>query len=487
MKILLISPPLHSSDRYGKDLGKVGPTTEPLGLAYLAGALLKSNYQVDLVDCAAIHYGLEDIKKIILNNNYDVVGITILTPSYATVKKVIQLIKKLNKNIKIIVGGVHLTIRPIETLKETKEIDVGVIGEGEKTIVDVMDALQNKKSLNKIKGIVFRNKNKIVVTKPRELEDNIDNLSMPARSLLPMHLYKPAPTYYRKLPSYTMLTSRGCPFRCIYCSKISGRVYRYHSIDRIIEEMKILIKKYKAKEIIFRDDTFTIKRDFVYRLCNKIIEEKLNKKIRWTCMTRVNLVDYNLLKLMKKAGCWSIHYGIESGSQRLIDLIKKDITLEQAKDAIKWTKSAGIETKAFFMIGLPTETKEESLQTINFAKQLNPHMIQLTITVPYPGTGLYELAKNNGTLKSLNWEDYHTWAGWTSRDLVYIPKGRNQEELKELQKKAMREFYFRPKVIIRLILSIRSLVMLKDYINGALALIKSKFNKKEMKNEYSIN
>jgi len=471
MKILLLTPPLLTSDRYGKDLGKVGPTTEPLGLAYLASSLLEADHEVKIVDCAAMKYTLEHIKKLILKEKFDVVGISILTPSYLISKKTIEAIKSIDRNIKIIVGGVHVTIRPKETLEETQEIDVGIIGEGERTIVEVVNALEHNISLSKIKGIVYRNK-KIIITKPRELEKNIDNLPIPARSLLPMKKYKPAPTYYRHLPSYVMLTSRGCPFRCVYCSKIGGKNYRHHSVNRIIKEMKILIYKYKAKEIIFRDDTFTIERDFIIKLCKRIIQEKL--KIKWTCMTRVNLVDYALLKLMKKAGCWSIHYGIESGSQRLIDLIKKDITLEQAIKAVKYTRAAGIETKAFFMLGLPTETQKESIQTIKFAKKLDPDMIQVTITVPYPGTELYNLASKDGTLKSLNWEDYQTWAGWTSKDLVYIPANRSQNELKYLQKLAMRKFYFRPKIMLRLLFNIRSMPMLKEYINGGLALVKSK-------------
>jgi len=181
---------------------------------------------------------------------------------------------------------------------------------------------------------------------------------------------------------------------------------------------------------------------------------------------------------MKKAGCWSIHYGIESGSQRLLDLIQKDVTIKQIKDALVLTKKAGIEIKAFFMIGLPTETRMESLQTLKFMKEVNPDWVQVTITVPYPGTKLYEMAKKSGTLKSLKWDDYQTWAGWSDKDLVYVPKGRSANELKELQKRAMREFYFRPKFILRQITHLTSWSLFKTYLVGAYALFKSYFNKK---------
>ena len=384
------------------------------------------------------------------------------------------MIRETIPNTKIVVGGPHPTIFPKQTMEEVPEIDFVGIGEGERIIVELLDAIENKRPISGVKGILYRKNNNIIMNEFREPIKDIDALPLPDRNLLNMKKYKPAPTYYKKLPSYIMLTSRGCPFNCTYCSKIFGRLYRYHSVDRIIKEMKILIYKYGAREIIFRDDTFTINKDHVRNLCNEIIKQELNEKIKWTCMTRVHLVDRDLLLLMKKAGCWSIHYGIESGNQRLLNLIRKGITLEQCRNAIKWTKEFGIETKTFFMIGLPTETKEESMKTLKFTKELDPDWIQVTITVPYPGTELYETAKKDGTLKSFKWEDYQTWAGWSDKDLVYTPEERNAEELKKLQKKAMRDFYFRPKFIIKQIKNLRS-DNINMYLSGSYALFKSRF------------
>ncbi|MFH1593036.1 MAG: radical SAM protein [Candidatus Woesearchaeota archaeon] len=477
MKVLLISPALTVSDRYGKDLGKVGPTTEPLGLAYLAGSLKQKGHEVKILDAAVLKYSLEDIKKFVSNNKFDLIGIGVLTPMYKIAKDTIKTVKGVTDTL-LVVGGAHITIMPKATLEDIPEIDIGVVGEGEETILELVEYLEGEKKLENIKGIVFRKENEIVENELREFMKNLDDAPLPAREELPMEKYTPAPTYYKKLPSYVMLISRGCPYRCVYCSKIAGRMYRHHSIDRLMKEVEILMNEYSAKEIIFRDDTFTINRDHVVKLCNQIIEKGYNKRIKWTCMTRVNLVDFELLKLMKKAGCWSIHYGIESGNQRLLNLIKKDITLAQAKTAIKWTRKAGIETKAFFMLGLPTETREESLQTLKFTKDLNPDWIQVTITVPYPGTELYDLAKKDGTLKSLKWEEYQTWAGWSNKELVYVPGERNAAELKELQKKAMRQFYLRPKTILRMIYQLRSLSMAGKYFAGGMALIKSGLKKR---------
>jgi radical SAM superfamily enzyme YgiQ (UPF0313 family) len=250
---------------------------------------------------------------------------------------------------------------------------------------------------------------------------------------------------------------------------------RYHSVKRIIEEMEELIDKYGAKEIIFRDDTFTVNKKLIADLCNEMLRRGINKKISWMCMTRVNLVDEKLLRLMKKAGCWSIHFGVESGTQRLLDLIQKGITIAQIRTAFRLTRKVGIQTKAFFMLGLPTETVEESLATIRFAREIDPDGVQFTITVPYPGTKLYELAKNDGTLKSFKWEDYQTWAGWTNKHLVYLANNRNEEELKALQKKALIDFYLRPTIIFRLLKNnLRSFSAFQKMLYGGFTLLKNK-------------
>jgi len=477
MKITLIQPCLSTSDRYGKALGKVGPTTEPLGLAYLAGYLKKyRNDSVEIIDAVALDYSSEDLIAHIDRSKPDIVGVSISTPMYLRAKETIRILREnFGNNIKIIVGGPHVTIFPKQTLEENKDIDLALYGEAEASLMELLNALENETEFSNVKGLVYRSGDEVIVNPPMPYFENIDEIPLPARDLLQMDKYKPAPTYHRRLPCYIILTVRGCPYRCSYCSKTFGKVVRLHSIPRVIEEMKVLIDEYHTKEIIFRDDTFTVKKKHTEELCNEIIRQGLHKKIKWSCTTRVNLVTLPLLKLMKKAGCWSIHYGVESSSQRLLDLIKKDITIEQIKNAMKWTKQVGIETKAYFMVGLPTETKEETLQTIKFTKELDPDWIQVTITVPYPGTELFEIAKSDGTLKSFKWENYQTWASWADTELVYIPSGRNEKELKALQKRAMREFYVRPKFILKQLLYIRSFHRLRTFINGAYALFLSKF------------
>lgn len=471
MKVLLIAPFLSSKDTGWARLGKIGPKSEPLNLAYLGAALKQHNYQVKILDCEALQYTQTEVEQYLGENSYDVIGVTMLTPTYPQALEVIKTVKRVASQSVLIVGGAHPTILPKETMEHNPEIDYAVIGEGEITIIELLEGIEHKRPLPGIKGIAYRNnENEVVITPPREFISDLDMVPIPDRSLLPMEIYRPSISYYEKLPAYIILTARGCPYRCTYCSKIFGNHYRHHSVDRIVKEMKILIEQYGAKEILFRDDTFTIDKKFINQLCRRIIEEDLHRKIRWSCMTRVNLIQQDLLKTMKKAGCWGIHYGVESGSQRLLDIIRKGITLDQVRDAFRWTKEAKIKSRAFFMLGLPTETPAESEQTIQFAKELDAHWTQFTITTPYPGTELYYIAKEHGELKSIDWKRYYTWAGFTNQDLVYVTSGRTSDELKNTQKRALKEFYFRPKVILRHLFSSNFIHMFKKYLFGALAL-----------------
>lgn len=471
MNILLINPPYSLQERYGKNLAKFGPTTEPLGLAYVAASLEKAGYGVSLLDAAAENLDQEAISQRLKQSSFDLVGITMLTPMYKCSIETVRTVRSAAPQAKIVVGGVHPSILPVETLKDNPQIDIAVVGEGEITAVELARAIEAKTDLKGIPGVCFRDGANIVLNASRPLLKDIDMIPMPSRHLLPMDLYKMTASRSRKKRCYTIIIARGCPFRCTYCSHPFGRAFRHHSVERIIEELKELVNIYGAQEINFEADTLTIDKDFLSALCRRLIQEGYAEKIKWTCESRVDTVDKEMLLLMRKAGCWEISYGVESGSQRLLDLIKKDCTLEQVEKVFKITREAGISIRAFFMLGLPTETRKESLETINFAKKLDAAWSQFTVTVPYPGTELFELAKKDNTLKSYNWEDYRTWAGWTESDAVFVPAGRSAAELKELQKQALREFYLRPGTILKFLKKIDSWSSLKKYIDGAWFLL----------------
>ncbi|MDD5032966.1 MAG: radical SAM protein [Candidatus Pacebacteria bacterium] len=474
LKTLLINPPLSLEDRYGKQLKHFGALSEPMGLAYIAASLQSYKYPVKILDCPAMGITLEQLAEHIKECDFDIVGITMLTPMYSKVKKTAETIKKIRPKTKIIVGGAHATALPEETLKDIPEIDFACVGEGEKTILDFVRFLEGEKNVEEVDGLFYRKDGIISRNKPREFEANIDNFPPPSRDLLPIEKYKLTASRVMKGSfAPTLIVARGCPFNCLYCSHPFGRTYRRHSVQRVIEEMESLMEKYDIREFNIEADSLAVDRNFVLSLCEEMIKKGISKKIRWTCENRMDLIDEELLKKMKEAGCWQISYGVESGVQRLLNLINKGETLEQMEKAFRLTKKIGITIRGFFMLGLPTETREESMKTIKFAKKIDPLWAQFTITIPYPGTPLFEMLKKEGKIKSFNWDNYNTWGGWAEKTLPFVAEGRTEKELKLLQKKALISFYMRPKVFFRFIKTINSLESFKKYSRGFFTLLKT--------------
>lgn len=453
MKVLLINPPYSNEQRYGKDMARFGPCNEPLGLAYLAGALEKAGHEVKIWDgMINPHPPWGRL------GSAQLIGITMLTPTYTIAHKLIKTIRKYRFTAPIVVGGPHPTILPRETLRDIPEIDYIIVGEGEQRLLElVKDLPDNKFPWRILAG--------------RSLQ-HLDTLPLPARHLLPMHLYKMTRSRRQSDHAYTVIVARGCPYRCAFCCRIHGRKVRYHSVERVIEEINILVEEYSASEINLEADTITHNREFIAALCSKLIDHGLDRKIKWTCESRVDTVNEEMLAHMKRAGCWQISYGVESGSQRLLDFIKKGIRLQQVEEAFRITKKIGINIRAFFMLGIPTETKEESLETINFAKKLDAGWSQFTLCVPFPGTELYRWCQANGEALSSNWADYKTHGGWADGQLCYVPKGRSEEEMKALQRIAYRKVYMRPRVVWKMLKGVRSWGQVKEYLMGFWMLIK---------------
>ena len=481
MNILLINPPYSTEERYGRDLGKFGPLNEPLGLAYLGANLEKGGHNATILDAPALELTIEGICGQIKGENYDIVGVTMLTPMYNRSIEVVQAIKNAFPEITIVVGGPHPTILPEETLNENNEIDFVVIGEGEVILLNLVNALENGESIDDIPGIVYRKSGSVCVNQPPPMVTNLDELPIPARHLLPMHAYHITKSRTKASHAFTVSVARGCPFNCAFCCRIFGRKVRHHSVERIIKEIKMLVDDYNAREVNLEADTLTVNRKFLFSLCDGLISSGLSKKISWTCESRIDTVDENALRKMKEAGCWQTSYGVETGSQRLLDIIHKDITIGQIEKTFAFTKNVGISIRAFYMLGIPTETRKESLKTIAFAKKLDAKWSQFTVFTPFPGTELYDMAVREGGLKSKNWSDYKTHGGWTKGDLAYVPKGRSMVEMKNLQKKAYRVVYMRPRVIMRSLRDIDSIEKLNEYIIGFWVLVKTAFHRKEKK------
>jgi len=451
VRVLLINPPLSAEQRYGKDMAQFGPCSEPLGLAYVAGALEQAGHEVRIWDGQV--QGLLPLPQ---PWDYDLYGITMNTPSFSIVQKMCKDFKDFNRKVPIILGGPHPTVLSQETLRAIPEADYVVKGEGEKAIFDSI----NKGSYRFVASTAT---------------GDLDTLPLPARHLLPMKQYQITASRNKGHHAYTVIVARGCPFNCAFCCRLHGRKVRFHSVDRVIQEIELLVRDYNAKEINLEADTITVNRSWMYALCDALRDTGLNRRISWTCESRVDTVDEAMLRRMKQAGCWQISYGVETGSQRLLDFIKKGTTLEQVRETFKATKRVGINIRAFFMLGIPTETREESHETISLARELKADWSQFTLCTPFPGTALFDYCRSHQESLSTRWEDYKTHGGWEGGRLAYTPRGRSEQEMKALQKQAYRSVYLQPGRVWSYLAKVRSLGQLWQGFKGAWVVLKTRW------------
>lgn len=368
--------------------------------------------------------------------------------------KMAEIAKNTKPDCITVFGGIHPTIFPEEVLNN-KYIDVVCVGEGETTMLELIQTMSKGEGLNKVAGILYKENGKIIKNQARPLIQNLDDVPFPARDLLPMHDYLFTQVgrvgWELPSPSTSMITSRGCPFQCTFCSShlTFGRKVRYRSPRNVVDEIEHMVNKYKVKGISFVDDTFTLNSKRTSAICSEIISRGIN--VQWMCMGRVDTTSKELLEDMKKAGCISIGYGIESGSQHVLDeYIKKNISLEAAQKAIKITKEVGLTSVAYFMIGTPGETIDDIHKTIEFAKKLNPDAVNFSITIPMPGTEMFNIANKMGTIKVNSFRDYD-FSNYPIFESQNLPK----EKVFELHNKADGQFYMRFSYITGQILSIR--------------------------------
>jgi radical SAM superfamily enzyme YgiQ (UPF0313 family) len=475
--ILLLFPPISLKERYGKrSIGDVKGMVPPLGLAYLASFVRQKEFSVKVIDAIVDNFTDEKLIEYIKVENPKVIGISSLTLTFNRAIITAESIRKIYPDILIVIGGHHATIVKENLLKENPYFDICVYGEGELTFLELMEEyrkqewdrnafLKNYETLSKIKGISFVKNQEIMINLPRELIKNLDDLPMPARDFFDMKKYVPLPNQYKRLPSIHMTVTRGCPFACSYCSASSvfGRGFRLSSPRKVIAEIEYLMRTYGAKEISFWDDAFTVNEKWVREVCQLIIDKKLN--ITWTCYGRVRTVDKEMLLLMRKAGCWNMFFGFESGVQELLDLINKNITLDEIRQVVKWCKEVGIEVRASFMIALPKETPEMAKKTIDFAIELDPEYAQFCVTTPFPETKLFEDAKKYGDL-ALDFDKYSVW------EPVFLPHGyKSRDEILEMERLAVKKFYYRFGYVLKHLLKIRSPLDVWRYFKGFIVTI----------------
>lgn len=460
MRIILINPPL-----YQRTVNRIGPIVEnlfynspPLGLCYLAAIFKKEKHEVKIIDAAVEKLSADRIIERIMNFAPHLVGIATFTVSIYSAYEIARGVKKISPEIKVVSGGPYITSNP-NILLEHPEIDVAVVGEGEVTFKELVEAVEKREDINKVKGLAFSVNGKLFFTPPREFISDLDILPFPARELVPMLLYKPQPNDQKRLPKLSMISSRGCPYSCIFCDKnVFRNRYRSFTPRYIVEEMVHLVKDFKAKDIAFLDSTFTPNKNRVYEIIKEI--KKTNLDVTWTCSARADVLDKQLLKEMKDAGCWRVRLGVESGNEEVLKFIRKGITKYQVSKVASWAYELDLEPKGFFMIGHLTDTKQTIEETIDFACSLPLKDITVQINTPLENTPQYQLAEKYGKIIT---EDLSNFSFW---EPVFLPNGLKYNELFYYYRKFYLRFYLRPIIWYRHIRKINSLLDIIKYTKG---------------------
>lgn len=435
-EIILFSPPYREIDKR-VDYHELGYSQPALGLAYISSFLKSRGHTVRLVDLEFLKNETM-ITEIVKEEKPDFVGLICMTPLVGNVDRIAKIVKQINPKIKVVLGGLHPSAVPFETIKKDF-VDFVVVGEGEYTLLELLE----KKSLKSIKGLVYKKGKKVIKNPLKPLIPDIDNLPFPDYEQLPLKKYS-LPWFGEVL---SIVLSRGCPYECSFCGdKAIHKGVRRRYPKSIVDELGYLVKRHGINSFMFVDDCFTFSKDYARRICKEVI--KRNLKIRWLCSARVDNLDEELLCLMKEAGCEQIGFGLESGDSEVL-MANKGVKLEDVEHAIKLTKKCGIECWGSFIIGLPYENKETIKKTIRLAKRLPLDYATFSIATPFPGTKLWEKASKEDGIKLLT-KDFSKF-GLQDDPVIELPTV-SAEELKNMFNKAYTSFYLRPEYIARQII-----------------------------------
>lgn len=447
MNVLLINPPVHRM-LLTNVLKTVDDTTgsyPPVGLLYIAASVQRrTSHRISVIDADAEKLDYALLGRRIKEFGPEVIGITATTFTLLDVLQTARMAKMTDPSIHVCLGGPHPNLYPEETI-ESGGIDSLVLGEGEYVFVELLEALSAKRDISKIHNVVCRKDNTVIVNKkPGCFIEDLDTLPFPARQTLPLQKYYSVLS--KKLPMTTMITSRGCPYGCIFCDRPHlGKKFRARSARNVVDEFKSCVHM-GIREIFIYDDTFTVSKQRVMDICSEILRRGID--ISWDIRARVDTVDTEMLQALKKAGCIRIHYGIEAGTQEIVDVLKKNIDLNKARTMIDISRSMGFITLAYFMIGNPGETKDQILKTIQFAVELNTDYAHFSITTPFPGTELYR----QGLKKNLWHEDRWRMFAQNPRQGFIPPvweENLSRDSLLALLRTAYKSYYTRPRYIFK--------------------------------------
>ncbi|MBE0534404.1 MAG: cobalamin B12-binding domain-containing protein [Phycisphaerae bacterium] len=463
IKVLLISP---SS---GLHLGRVTRPkfqTHPLGLLYLAAELEKDGHSVELCDAFSFGYDLQHIENRIHSFGPDVIGLTAMTILAPDAYFIARRAKAIQPDVLVVMGGPHATAMPAEALTDG-HVDIAVRGEGERTMCEICEAAACGRGFDGIAGITHKVHGQITVNPDRAPLMDVDSVAMPAYHLLPeVAEYNPPPHWGRRGQFASLITSRGCPYGCVFCSvtRAWGKRYRFRSTENVMAEMKTLYHRYNARYFSFRDSTLTLHKPRVVKLCQAILDEGL--AIRWNCNSRPNEVNEEVLGWMKRAGCETIQFGIESGDEEILRRFK-NLDKERIARAVALTDAAGIKAHGYFMFGLPGETCATIAATIRFAKSLPLYSAGFTTVTPFPGSELWDYCVDRDMITTTDWAGYDLKGNSVIRYEHFEPR-----QLLRFQKRAFRQFYMRPGIVLHHLSRIKSVNDLCNYIKEATVNLK---------------
>ena len=416
----------------------LGKRLPPIGLMYVASALEKAGFEVQMLDNYLMKKPTEEIKQLIQKTQPQIVGITCGSATYPRCIETAKAIKQVKPDCKIIVGGWHASYMP-DSLLDNPEIDYVIMGEGERAVTELVNSITSgdEKKAALIAGVACKRNGTNIKNQPTFIE-NMDEIPYPARHLLPLELYDRTIEYLDVSPADVMSISRGCVFNCGFCEtrKLWGNICRGFSPQRIIGEIKDLQSRYGTKGIYFINDNFTLRKKETAELCNLMLENKLN--LEWVCDTRVDLVNDELLALMSKAGCKTIWFGVESASEQVLQRIGRNTKLEQVELAFKLCKKNHIKTACSFMLGLPGETLADMEASLKFAKKIDPDWCQFNTFIAYPDSRLYNELLESGKYVKLD----EFLLSVKSDEYTYA-------DLQVIQRRFFKEFHMTPKQILK--------------------------------------
>lgn len=438
MRILLLNPPLPLKKSYF--------TTPPIGLMCLASTLREKNHHVKILDLFSFSDKLDNLKELLINGSFDVVGITGMSIQHNTMLRISKIVKMINNNIITVFGGPHASALPDFLLKEDC-IDFLFRGEADFSFPAFLDVINEPNKWENIPGLCFKNGDEIKISEPEILKD-VDLLPIPAWDLIEFKNYMRAPhgLICKKEPIGQIITSRGCPYLCTFCAAHAthSNLWRSFSPDRVLDEIDYLVNVLNIRELHIEDDNFSLNIKRAKIILKKIIKKEYNLSIAFPNGMRLDKIDDELLKLMKAAGVYSIAFGIESGSANILKRIKKKISLEFIKNQLKMIKKYKFDTEGFFIIGFPFEKKIDIYKTIDFALKLDLDAAFFGIYIPLPGSSDFQdlIEKGRINLENINWDNMFSSK---SQDFSFylLPN-----EIENYQNLATRKFYFRIRIIL---------------------------------------